>query len=44
MEQDAETETKKKLDEINEIAKKKGKKVVDDLLGAVVNVVPEPAS
>lgn len=43
MEADADKDTKKKLDEINEIAKTKGKKVVDDLLRAVVSVVPEPS-
>lgn len=43
-EQTAEKETKKELDEINQIGKKTGPKVVDDLLKAVVDVRPEPPS
>jgi V-type H+-transporting ATPase subunit G len=43
MEDDANKDTEKKLVEIKEVGKKKGGKVVEDLLNVVVNVVPETA-
>jgi hypothetical protein len=42
MEEEANRDTERKLQEINQIGKSKGKKVVEDLLGALVNVKPEP--
>lgn len=44
MEDDANKDTEKQIDEIKSIGKSKGSKVVDDLLNAVVNVIPEPPS
>jgi V-type H+-transporting ATPase subunit G len=41
-EEEANKETEVKLKEINEIGGKSGKKVVDDLLHAVLNPTPEP--
>jgi V-type H+-transporting ATPase subunit G len=42
MEEDANRDTEGKLEEINKIGKANGKRVVEDLLGALVNVKPEP--
>lgn len=42
MEEEANRDTEQKLHEINKIGNSKGSKVVDDLLGAVVNVTAEP--
>ncbi len=44
MEDEANKDTEKKLHEIKGIGKTKGSKVVEDLLNAVVNVVPEVPS
>ena len=44
MEEDANKDTEKKLAEIKKLGKSKGSKVVDDLLNAVTNVIPEPPS
>lgn len=41
MEEDATKETEKKISEIKGTGKGKGKKVVDDLLQAVMDVKPE---
>ncbi|TID26603.1 gb [Venturia nashicola] len=41
MEEDANKETEKKISEIQSTGKGKGKKVVDDLLQAVMDVKPE---
>ena len=41
-EEDANKEAKAKVKEIQEIGKKTGDKVVDQLLEAVMNVKPEP--
>jgi hypothetical protein len=42
MEEEANKETEKKLQEIKQVGLSKGSKVVDDLLDAVVNVTLEP--
>jgi V-type H+-transporting ATPase subunit G len=42
MEEEANKDTERKLQEIKQIGKSKGEKVVKDLLGALVNVKPEP--
>jgi V-type H+-transporting ATPase subunit G len=41
MEEDANKDTETQLKEITKIGKSSGSKVVDDLINAVVNVVPE---
>jgi V-type H+-transporting ATPase subunit G len=41
MEEDANKDTETQLKEITNIGKSSGSKVVDDLINAVVNVVPE---
>ncbi|KIW08939.1 V-type ATPase, G subunit [Verruconis gallopava] len=42
MEDDANKETTKKIEEIKKIGKERGPKVVEDLLNAVTNVKPVP--
>jgi V-type H+-transporting ATPase subunit G len=42
MEEEANKDTEKKLQEINQLGKSKGGKVITDLLSAIVNVKPEP--
>lgn len=44
MEEEANKETEKKLEEIQKVGKDKGNKVVNDLLFAVIDVKPEPPS
>jgi V-type H+-transporting ATPase subunit G len=42
MEEDANKDTQKQIEEIKKIGKEKGSKVVDDLLNAVTNIKPVP--
>ncbi len=42
MEEDANKDAQKQIEEIKKIGKEKGPKVVDDLLNAVTNVKPVP--
>ena len=42
MEEEANRDTESKLQEIRQLGKAKGEKVIKDLLSALVNVKPEP--
>ena len=44
MEEDANKDTEKKIEEIKKIGEEKGSKVIDDLLNAVMDVKPEVPS